>query len=177
MAFLYAESTAGLAGPGGSGCRQRAAPNESQLTWSGGRGGVCRCGDLRLDLVSTDDGGARARDPGTAAVAGGWRAGKLRARDASGRTVKKAESSGADELHELMAAKRAKVARLAAMRERVGAEMAEAMDTGVRVNVALAQALGVEVPERIRPEEGVVGSDDEMSSGASDESDSEGSAG
>ena len=35
---------------------------------------------------STDDGGARARDPGTAAVASGWRAGKLRARDASGRT-------------------------------------------------------------------------------------------
>ena len=41
----------------------------------------------------------------------------------------------------------------------------------------LAQALGVEVPERLRPEEGVGGSDDEMSSGASDESDSEGSAG
>ena len=45
------------------------------------------------------------------------------------------------------------------------------------VNVALAQALGVEVPERLRPEEGVGGADDEMSSGASDESDSEGSAG
>ena len=55
--------------------------------------------------------------------------------------------------------------------------MTEAMDTGVRVNVALAQALGVEVPERLRPEEGVGGSDDEMSSGASDESDSEGFAG
>ena len=59
------------------------------------------------------------------------------------------------------------------MRERVGAEMAEAMDTGVRVNVALAQALGVEVPERLRPEEGTRGSDDETSSGASDESGSE----
>ena len=68
-------------------------------------------------------------------AAGGWRAGKLRARDASGRTAKKVESGGADELRELMATKRAKVARLAAMRERVGAEMAEAMDTGVRVNV------------------------------------------
>ena len=103
--------------------------------------------------------------------------GKLRARDASGRTAKRVESGSADELRELLAVKRAKVARLAAMRERVGAEMAEAMDTGVRVNVALAQALGVEVPERLRPEEGVGGSDDEMSSGASDESDSEGSAG
>ena len=71
------------------------------------------------------------------------------------------------------AAKRAKVASLAAMRERVGAEMAEAMDTGVRVNVALAQALGVEVPERLRPEEGTRGSDDETSSGASDESGNE----
>ena len=126
---------------------------------------------------SADDGGARAHNPGAAAVAGGWRAGKLRARDVSGRTAKRMESGSADELRELLAVKRAKVARLAAMRERVGAEMAEAMDTGVRVNVALAQALGVEVPERLRPEEGVGGSDDEMSSGASDESDSEGSAG
>ena len=83
------------------------------------------------------------------------------------------ESGGADELRELMANKRAKVARLAAMRERVGAEMAEAMDTGVRVNVALAQALGVEVPERLRPEEGARGPDDEASSCASDASDNE----
>ena len=49
----------------------------------------------------------------------------------------------------------------------------EAMDTGVRVNVVLAQALGVEVPERLRPEEGTRGPDDEASSCASDESDNE----
>ena len=58
--------------------------------------------------------------------------------------------------------------------------MAEAMDTGVRVNVALAQALGVEVPERLRPEGETRGSGDEASSCASgtttDESDSEGFA-
>ena len=50
---------------------------------------------------------------------------------------------------------------------------AEAMDTGVRVNVALAQALGVEVPERLRPEEGARGPDDEASCCAADESDNE----
>ena len=65
-----------------------------------------------------------------AAGAGGWCAGKLRARDASGRAVREARSSGTDELRDMMAAKRAKVAGLAAMRERVGAEMAAAMDTG-----------------------------------------------
>ena len=45
--------------------------------------------------------------------------------------------------------------------------------TGVRVNIALAQALGVEVLERLRPEEGARGPDDEASSCASDESDNE----
>ena len=53
--------------------------------------------------------------------------------------MREARSSGTDELRDMMAAKRAKVAGLAAMRERVGAEMAAAMDTGVRMNVALAQ--------------------------------------
>lgn len=56
-----------------------------------------------------------------------------------------------DELSALMAAKRAKAAELEAMRERVDKEMQAAMDTGVRVNPALAQALGVEVPARLQP--------------------------
>ena len=55
------------------------------------------------------------------------------------------DADDTDELSALMAAKRAKTADLAAMRERVGVEMAAAMDTGVRVNAELAQALGVEV--------------------------------
>ena len=63
---------------------------------------------------------ARASNPEAAAGTGGWCAGKLRARDASGRAVREARSSGTDELREMMAAKRAKVADLAAMRERVG---------------------------------------------------------
>ena len=121
---------------------------------------------------------ARASNLEAAARAGGWRTGKLRARDASGRAVREARPSGTDELRDMMAAKRAKVAGLAAMRERVGAEMAAAMDTGVRMNVALAQALGVEVPDRLRPEDEARDPGDEASSdtssAAADESDSEG---
>ena len=40
------------------------------------------------------------------------------------------------------------------MRERVGAEMAEAMDTGVRVNVALVQAPGWRCPSGFGPRKG-----------------------
>ena len=91
--------------------------------------------------------------------------------------MREARPSGTDELRDMMAAKRAKVAGLAAMRERVGVEMAAAMDTGVRVNVALAQALGVEVPDRLRSESETRDSGDGASSstsgGTTDASDGE----
>ena len=94
--------------------------------------------------------------------------------------MREARPSGTDELRDMMAAKRAKVAGLAAMRERVGAEMAAAMDTGVRVNVALcasARCWILEVPDRLRSEGEARGSGDGASSStsgvATDESGSE----
>ena len=56
------------------------------------------------------------------------------------------------------------------------------MDTGVRVNAVLAQALGVDVPARLRPEGDVGGAStsaqdgdmSDVSSGMTDESDSDG---
>ena len=93
-----------------------------------------------------------------------------------------AASDGLDELSAMIASKRARAADLAAMRARVGAEMAAAMDTGVRVNAALAQALGVDVPARLRPEGDVGGAStsaqdrdmSDVSSEMTDESDSDG---
>ena len=128
------------------------------------------------------DGATCGVDPGGAVSAVDWRKGKLRARDAGGRVVRVAASDGLDELSAMIASKRAKAADLAAMRARVGAEMAAAMDTGVRVNAALAQALGVDVPARLRPEGDVGGAStsaqgrdmSDVSSEMTDESDSDG---
>ena len=125
---------------------------------------------------------ARATDSGGVAGAVDWRSGKLRARDAGGRVVRVAASDSLDELSAMIASTRAKAADLAAMRARVGAEMAAAMDTGVRVNAALAQALGVEVPARLRSEGEAGGTSadapcsdmSDASSEVTDESDSEG---
>ena len=54
-----------------------------------------------------------------------------------------------------------------------GSVIGEDTAQGSLGTLQLAQALGVEVPERLRPEEGTRGSDDETSSGASDESGNE----
>ena len=102
--------------------------------------------------------------------------------DAGGRVVRVAASDSLDELSAMIASKQARAADLAAMRARVGAEMAAAMDTGVRVNAALAQALGVDVPARLRSEgdaggAGASAQDSDMSDASSemaDESNSDG---
>ena len=53
-----------------------------------------------------------------------------------------------DDLAQLVAARRRKEAETAAMKENVHAQMTAAMDTGVRVNHALAQMYGVAAPSR-----------------------------
>jgi hypothetical protein len=54
-----------------------------------------------------------------------------------------------DELSVLLHARSCKAAELAAMKEKVHAEMTAAMDTGVRVNSMIAQIYGVPRPASI----------------------------